>query len=43
MYEEFMEFEDREIGQGHHEELHSLLERLESKYLVSEGSASARV
>ena len=34
MYNEFMEFEAREIGEGHHAELHDRLERLESKYLV---------
>ncbi|MHC1732200.1 MAG: hemerythrin domain-containing protein [Bacteroidales bacterium] len=33
MYNEFMEFEAREIGEGHHAELHNKVERLESKYL----------
>jgi len=42
MYEEFMKFEEREIGQSHHEELHSLLERLKNKYLVSEDSVRIR-
>jgi len=37
-----MKFEEREIGQSHHEELHSLLERLKNKYLVSEDSVRIR-
>lgn len=32
LYNEFMEFELRQIGYGHHEELHSTLEKLEKKY-----------
>ena len=32
LYKEFMEFEYRQIGYGHHEELHSILESLEKKY-----------
>ncbi|NLE36173.1 MAG: hemerythrin [Bacteroidales bacterium] len=32
LYGEFMEFEYRQIGYGRHEELHSMLERLEKKY-----------
>jgi hemerythrin-like domain-containing protein len=32
LYKEFMEFEYRQIGYGHHEELHSMIETLEKKY-----------
>jgi hemerythrin-like domain-containing protein len=42
MYDKFMEFEEREIGKGHHEELHALLEALKSIYLISEETTGSR-
>lgn len=41
MYDEFMEFEVTQIGEGHHEELHNLLEGLKDKYQFQPESGGA--